>query len=112
MDFERSGGLRRQFSATAEIRGASSPSRVGRVKDLSFGGCYVAMPEPFSEGFEVTVRLTTESEVFECDAVVSRVTHGIGMGLRFHTIEPRFRRVLESWLGAAQAGPATGEEEK
>lgn len=111
MDFERGGGPRRQFSATAEVRGASSPSRVGRVKDVSFGGCYVAMPEPFSEGCEVTVRITTESELFECDAVVSRVTHGIGMGLRFHTIAPRFRRVLESWLNAAEAGPATGQQE-
>ena len=106
MDFKQSDGPRYQFCATAEICGASLPPRVGRVKDLSIGGCYVALPEPFSEGSEVTVRITTENDLFECGAVVSRATHGIGMGLRFHAIEPRFRRVLESWLAASQSGSA------
>lgn len=79
---------------------------------MSIGGCYVATPEPFSEGFEVTVRITTEHELFECGAVVSRATHGIGMGLRFHTMEPRFRRVLESWLAASNAGSAASRRER
>lgn len=112
MEFERSGGPRYRFSAIAEIRGESSPPRVGRVKDLSIGGCYVAVSEPFAEGFEVTVRITTENDSFECHAVVSQVTRGIGMGLRFHTIEPRFWRVLESWLAASQAGSPASRQER
>jgi hypothetical protein len=102
LDFERRGGPRYHFSATAEVRGLSSPARIGRVKDLSRGGCYVAIREPFSEGFEVTVRITTETESFQCHAVVARATHGIGMGITFGALEAGSQRVLEAWLAAAQ----------
>jgi hypothetical protein len=105
--FERRGGPRYYFSAVAELFGASSPRvRVGRVKDLSFGGCYIAIPEPFPEGSELSVRITTERETFQCHAVVARATYGIGMGISFRSLEPGFRQVLEAWLDVAQGGSA------
>lgn len=106
MNFERRGGPRYYFSAVAEVSAASSSWRIGRVKDLSFGGCYIAIPEPFPEGSELSVRITTERETFQCHALVARATYGIGMGISFRSLEPEFRRVLEAWLDVAQRRPA------
>lgn len=110
MNFERRDAPRYHFSATAEICGASPLSRIGRVKDLSVDGCYIAIPEPFPEGFEATIKITTETESFQCQAVVARASHGIGMGMRFNSLEPQSRRVLEAWLHQAR-GSADAREE-
>ena len=109
MRFERSGGARYQFSAIAEVRGPSSGVRIGRVKDVSLGGSYIAMENPFSEHSELNLRISTETQSMECSAVVARSTHGIGMGVRFHPMRPESQRVLENWLTVAEAG-ARGQE--
>jgi hypothetical protein len=97
MHHERRCVHRYAFVAHAEVLDFFS-ERVGRVKDLSIAGAYLAMRNPFSKGAPVVVKIRTETEYFECNATVAHSSPGIGMGVEFGDINPPFRLILQSWL--------------
>jgi hypothetical protein len=85
------------FAATAEAAD-SSDVRPASVKDLSVFGAYLAMPDPFSKGAVILVKIRTQTEFFQCDAAVVHSVDGIGMGIEFSNMNPAFRTVLQEWL--------------
>jgi hypothetical protein len=89
------------FTAAAEVE-HSAVVRKARVKDLCIHGCYLAMPDPFSKGASVRIKIRTEIEFFQADAIVAHATHGLGMGVTFHAVSPPFLIVLQYWLSEAQ----------
>ena len=85
------------FIANAEVMLASQV-RSARVELLSIAGAYLAMPDPFSKGASILLKIRTKTEFFECKATVAHSTHGTGMGVMFGEISPAFRTVLQEWL--------------
>ena len=75
-----------------------SEVRPARVELLSLAGAYFAMPEPFSKGASVLVKIRSKTGFFECKATVAHSTHGTGMGVMFTEMSPAFRAVLQEWL--------------
>ena len=53
---------------------------------------------PFPVGTLVKVRLTKENKSFEAQAVVASSMAGMGMGLKFTTVESVQSRILEKWI--------------
>src|SRR5258708_6954045 len=94
---ERRSTQRCAFVATAEVADSVSV-RSANVGDLSIHGCYLAMPEPFSKGASVLVKIRTNREFFQCRATVAHSTPGIGMGLEFNAVSPPFQIVFQGWL--------------
>jgi hypothetical protein len=85
------------FAATAEATD-SSDVRPASVKDLSVFGVYLAMPDPFSKGAVILVKIRTQREFFQCNAKVVHSTDGLGMGIEFTDVIPAFRTVLQEWV--------------
>jgi hypothetical protein len=85
------------FAATAEATD-SSDVRPASVKDLSVFGAYLAMPDPFSNGAVIIVKIRTQTEFFQRKATVAHSTDGLGMGIEFSNMNPAFRTVLQEWL--------------
>ena len=94
---ERRCAQRYAFAATADVSD-SVCVRNATVGDLSIHGCYLAMPDPFSKGSSVLVKIRTHREFFQCRATVAHSTHGLGMGLEFNAVSPPFQIVLQAWL--------------
>jgi hypothetical protein len=65
------------------------------------------MPDPYSEGASVLIKIRTSREFFQCHATVAHSTPGIGMGLEFNKVSPPFQVVLQEWLAHAQQGVET-----
>jgi hypothetical protein len=85
------------FTATAEVE-LSAVVRKARVRELWIHGCYLAMPDPFSKGASVIIKIRTAREFFQCNASVAHSTCGTGMGLKFDKVSPPFQIVLHEWL--------------
>ena len=94
---EQRSAHRYRFIANAEAV-FGSEVRPARVELLSLAGAYLAMPEPFSKGASVLIKIRTKTEFFECKATVAHSTHGTGMGVMFTEMSPVFRAVLQEWL--------------
>jgi hypothetical protein len=95
------------FSAAAEILNEQDDSRTTtRVRDLSLGGCYVEMTNPFPAGKNVLIEIYTDSEFLETHATVAFFEPSQGMGLTFSVMQPFFTEVLNKWLAQAALGPA------
>jgi PAS domain-containing protein len=60
------------------------------------------MPDPFSKGASVRIKIRTEIEFFQTDATVANATHGLGMEVLFRAVSPPFLLVLQHWLSEAQ----------
>jgi PilZ domain len=97
---ERRCAHRYAFVASAAVADPSG-ERMARVEDLSIAGAYLAMPNPFSKGAGILVKIRTNGEYFQCHATVAHSTLGIGMGVSFRNISPPFLFVLQQWLIAA-----------
>ncbi len=93
---------RYEFTATAEVTGKGTAIRIGRVRDISSGGSYIALADTFSKGSLVIVTISSLDAIFQCEATVVHSTMGIGMGLEFRNIAPRFQGVLDAWLKQAE----------
>jgi len=103
MSQERRCTHRYPFVATAEVEGAAGGTRCARVRDLSMAGAYLALPGPFSKGASIRIKIRTQKEFFQADATVAHSTHGLGMGVMFQAVSPRFLIVLREWLFEAQS---------
>jgi hypothetical protein len=92
---------RHSFIATAEVEG-SGDARSASVADLGAFGCYLKMPDPFSKGASVLLKIRTNTEFFQSWARVAHSTFGIGMGVEFDDVSRPFQIVLQRWLFEAQ----------
>jgi hypothetical protein len=104
---ERRCTQRYPFVAAAEVERSGGGVRNAHVADLCIHGCYLKMPDPFSKGASVLVKIRTNREFFQCRAAVAHSTPGIGMGLDFDKVSPPFQRVLQEWLAHAQQSVET-----
>jgi hypothetical protein len=92
------------FVAVAEIaEKESSEKLVTRVSELSVNGCYIDEQHPFPSGTIVTLKIISESEVFDATAKVLYAHQNLGMGLVFQEVSLRSGAVLGGWLLAAKA---------
>jgi hypothetical protein len=90
------------FVASAEVTDLSSETRqTGRTSELGIGGCYIKVPDPFSLGTLVQLRIFRGQGVFETKAKVvysHNAQLNSGMGLTFQDLAPDQRSLLEDWL--------------
>jgi hypothetical protein len=94
------------FSAAVEILDEQYDSRTTcHLRDLSLGGCYVEMTNPFPSGKNVLIEIYTDSEFLETHATVAFFEPSQGMGLTFSVMQPFFIEVLNKWLAQAMLGP-------
>jgi PilZ domain-containing protein len=63
-----------------------------RVSDLSLRGCYVEMKDPFPEGTNVMIEISTDTGSLETHATVAHFEPKQGMGLTFGGM-PKFSRM-------------------
>jgi PilZ domain len=91
------------FSAMAEIVDEAENARTSsRVSDLSLNGCYVEMNNPFPEGTNVMIEISTETESLETHAIVAHIEPKRGMGLTFGEMPKSLANVLNRWLVQAR----------
>ena len=77
------------------------------TRDLSLSGCFVKTGTPFAKDTEVIVRIRHSGADF---AAVGRITGNLsaeGMGIEFVHIQPRYKTIIQEWLGYGSA--ETGE---
>jgi len=97
---ERRQFARYPFTGTFEAMEPNSGTKIhGRTADLSEGGCYADTMSPLPAGTVVKVRISKENRSFESHGTVVYAVSGMGMGLRFESIEPRQLANLKRWLG-------------
>jgi hypothetical protein len=90
---------RYHFCAAVEALDQGHRTRMNaRTSDISRGGCYVDTFSPFPLKTSVKLRLTCEKSAFMADATVVSSKIGMGMGLRFTSMDPKQLPVLEKWL--------------
>lgn len=88
------------FTGTLEATEPNSETRIhGRTADLSEGGCYADTMNPLPSGTAVKVRISKGNRSFESQAMVVYAVAGMGMGLRFESIEAQELGSLRRWLG-------------
>jgi len=102
---ERRCAHRYPFAATAEVEGAVGGIRCARVCDLSMVGAYLALPDPFSKGASIRIKMRTPRKFFQAEATVAHSTNGLGMGVMFQSVSPPFVIVLREWLLEASKPP-------
>jgi c-di-GMP-binding flagellar brake protein YcgR len=93
------------FTASAEIFDEQADSRTqSRVRDLSSGGCFVEMTDPFPPGKSLQIEIYTDTDFLETHATVAFLVPSQGMGLTFSVMQPYFTAVLNKWLAEATLG--------
>jgi hypothetical protein len=88
---------RNPFVVTAGLEG-SSEVRLARIRDLSIAGANFAMPNPFSKGASIFVKIRTDIEFFQSRATVAHSADGVGMTVLFNEVSPPFMLVLQGWI--------------
>jgi hypothetical protein len=83
--------------ATAQVEDGSDV-RPAHVRDLSILGAYLVLPNPFSKGASILIKIRTNTEFFQCRARVAHCEERLGMGVTFVEISPPFLVVLQGWL--------------
>ena len=96
---ERRDSMRYPMSAFAEIVEAQSRTKMSaRISDISRTGCYAEMMSPFPLGDLVKMRIMKNKTPFLAQAQVTNTSCGMGMGLKFTTVEPEQVDMLEKWI--------------
>lgn len=104
LNSERRRTPRFPFVAVAEItEKVSATEIVTQVSEISLYGCYIDHNNPFPSGTAVTLKIFSESEVFEATAKVLYAHPNLGMGLAYHELSLRSSGILRAWLSRAQA---------
>ena len=100
MRAERRHAPRYPFYALAEIVDEEENARTSsRVSDLSLRGCYVEMKDPFPEGTNVTIEISTDTESPETHATVA---HFEPKQLTFGEMSKSLANVLNRWVAQAK----------
>src|SRR3989475_13321436 len=95
MEQERRRSPRYPFIASIEMRESTSEDkRTARVTELSLNGCYVKMESPYPKGTSLSVKVFTETEIFEGQASVIFGRSNQGMGLLFNADIPYYLMLL------------------
>jgi hypothetical protein len=103
MRTERRQAPRYPFSALAEIVDEEENARTSsRVSELSLHGCYVEMNNPFPEGTNVMIEISTETESLETHATVAHIEPKRGMGLTFSEMPKSLANILNRWVVQAK----------
>jgi hypothetical protein len=103
MRTERRHAPRYPFSALAEIVDEKENARTSsQVSDLSLHGCYVEMKNPFPQGTNVIIEISTETESLETQATVAHAEPNQGMGLTFSEMPESLANVLNRWVVQAK----------
>jgi hypothetical protein len=98
------------FSAAAEIIDGSGAQMPSRVTNISFCGCRLIATGRFSIGSEVSVKIHTPTEYFECPATVAHST-ATDLGVTFHNVGPVYFTVLRRWIsGISSVTPKLSSE--
>jgi hypothetical protein len=98
------------LSAVAEIVESQSRTKMSaRISDMSRGGCYAEMMSPFPLGDLVKMRIMKNKTPFLAQAEVTNTSCGMGMGLKFTTVEPEQIEVLEKWISELSGAPSKYE---
>jgi len=92
------------FAATAGIKDCTDV-RPASIRDLSIAGAYFAMPNPFSKGASIFVKIRTDIEFFQSRATVAHSVEDLGMTVLFHEVSPPFLLVLQGWILAGMNKP-------
>ncbi len=96
---ERRTTLRHPFTAAIQIIETTAGLRLmGRISDLSEGGCFVDIMSPLDTGLRTHVRIRKGEESVEAVGIVRYSKPGMGMGIEFVEVSDASRRVLERWL--------------
>jgi hypothetical protein len=104
MSSERRRTPRFPFVAVAEITEKETGAElVTQVSEFSLYGCYIDQKNPFPSGTKVTVKIFSESEVFEAKAEVLYAHPNLGMGLVYREVSLQSSGVLRKWLEKAKA---------
>lgn len=105
MEQERRQTPRYPFHAEAEIIEEQSKAKLtAMVSELSVNGCYLDTVNPLPQGTAVLVKIFTESEFVEAQAVVVYSHPNMGMGLTFRQLaKTYYLETLRKWLLAAMA---------
>src|ERR1700683_5267480 len=103
MRTERRHAPRYPFSALAEIVDEQENARPSsRVSDLSLHGFYVEMKDPFPQGTNVMIEISTDTESLETHATVAHIEPKRGMGLTFTEMSKSLENVLNRWVVQAK----------
>jgi hypothetical protein len=102
---------RYSLSADAEIVESKSRTKMtARVSDLSRMGCYAEMMSPFPLGAQVKIRIMKNKTPFLAQASVAYCAEGMGMGLKFASLEPEQVLMLEKWLRELSGASSPDDE--
>jgi hypothetical protein len=94
------------FVASAEILPEMGPGVGATVKEISLYGCFLEFTNPYPTRSRVTVKIFSESTLFEAKGAVIYAKPDVGMGVAFRSVKPQSMRVLQGWLlNAAQHNP-------
>lgn len=90
-----------RFVFTAQVLAldpASGAQREGTLENISRGGCYVRMREPFHVWARLRLWIVYRGQQFEAEASVTHARGGHGMGIQFEKITPENMEMLDHWL--------------
>jgi PilZ domain len=105
MERERRRSPRYIFIASAELYEEQSDVRVAsRVSELSTGGCYLDMMNPFPTGTIILLKIFAGELTFQSKARVVYFTPNVGAGVTFLDVEPKYHYMLNRWLEEAAKG--------
>lgn len=100
---ERRRGPRYPFIASAELIEQRADVRIAsRVSELSMGGCYLDMMNPFPKGTLVLVKISAGEDFFQAKAKVVYSQMNMGAGVGFQEFDQASRIVLERWMDQAK----------
>jgi len=77
---------------------ATGTQREGTVENISRGGCFVRMREPFHVWARLRLWIVYRCQQFEAEVSVTHARGGHGMGIQFEKITPENQEMLEHWL--------------
>lgn len=86
------------FVAPAEILPDLGPGVGATVKEISLYGCFLEFSNPYPVRTRVTVKILSESTLFEATGSVIYAKPDVGMGVAFRSVKPQFMPVLHEWL--------------
>jgi hypothetical protein len=86
------------FIAPAEIFLENGPGLGATVKEFSLYGCFLEFTNPYPTRTRVTVKIFSESTLFEATGAVIYAKPEVGMGVAFRSVKPQSMRVLQKWL--------------
>ncbi len=107
---ERRASQRYDCAGDVELREpGGDATTIGKLADISLGGCYVEMMTPFSAATQLQLTLNVAEMKIRLNGIV-RVSHREGMGVQFTASPPEERAQLVqllTWLAHGSVGPPT-----